>query len=193
MVRSTWIITLCGLAVLLAQGTQAKADFIFTIDNSAAVTAGSSGFVSVFVRSTEALGQNFDGYNASISFAPAGLPTGITFSTPLISNGVLGNEAHFPAGPGDFNIAADSGIAAFAPNTNVKLFDLNLDVAPGTAPGSYAMVFNAGASDITNGINPGTISQFNSGSFNVVPEPSSLAVLGLLTGVMAVRRRRRQV
>jgi hypothetical protein len=97
-------------------------------------------------------------------------------------------------GPDNFDLLASAGAAVagtvditdYSQTTPLKLFDLEFDIAPGTAPGEYKFSFVPDASFGGIAVNnlAGSTSTFafagSGGSFTVtaVPEPTSLALAG---------------
>ncbi len=195
MLRQYWLTAFLGLAVTACTVSPVHGAFILTIDDSPNYTANSSGSVSVYIRSTEVLGESFGSFNVGIAFSIAG----ILDDTPLITNQLFPNTTNFGSGGGaDYLIAGDivpGNTTVF--DSDIKLFDLNFVLGPGVADGAYPLVFVDGFNEVASG--NGTIlniQSLNPGTLNVqsgvsVPEPNSLALLAIGTmGCAGCRRKR---
>ena len=207
------------LTAIIAMVVPAQAGFVFTI-GSVSGNAGTTFIVPVTVTTPDngQFGPNGQ-FNLGIDIQPSGvgLQSGITFSPinaptfPIagLSGGTLfaNPSLNIPAGQ-LFNIDtlvnsnAASG-ALLTTNVPSTVFNLRLDVAGSLAPGTY--VINFGSNILTsvtdstgaltlNAAGPGGYT-LNNGSITVVPEPSSLALAGLMvvfaTGYASRKRFRR--
>lgn len=196
-------VTLLAVACLLLSNN-AKADIILT-----AVTANPSPFdvgspvnLNVFVRSTVAGGQLIDGIDMNINAATTanGAGTGAA--------GVFGSGSTLLLGGTAFDLASAAGQAfstnfqlggstiAFADgignNLGTLYGSLTLNTN-GVAPGTYFFNFDSLAANNPN-TGPIVISGVGTAFTLVpaaVPEPSSLALMGLATAGFAAWRRRR--
>jgi hypothetical protein len=186
--------------VLAVTGSTARADVIFSIENSLGFTPGTIGTVGVFISSTNPLGENFAQFNLPIDFLPTGigLPSNITpvAGSGFITNALFGTTNNFGAlgGPQDYSIAGDSATNALAPGVGaLKLFDMNFNIGATVPAGSYAVsVLSTPFLQASNAAG-GTLALAApvGGSLNVVPEPNSamLSIIGL--SMIALRRRQR--
>ncbi|TWU06417.1 PEP-CTERM sorting domain-containing protein [Stieleria varia] len=213
---------MAGLSFLIA--IPAHAAITVSIDASSAgsdiVFADTGGTINMGVfATTDGAGViAFDSFDLffDIGIDGNGMPDpGITFSaTPVTPGAVFSNSAVNPGNlvttsvalaDADIHISADRGLYDFAAEagvgTPVRLFDLNLDIAPGTAAGTYTIRHrdNSGA---LLAVNDGGTNLYatqpaeftlGSGSFTVtaVPEPSSIPVL-FAVGMYLLRRPKRK-
>ncbi len=159
------------------------------IDSNIDVMTGAPVQVDVYLIQTGS--DSLSGYSFGVAFNNADLtfnsasghnvPAGLSgFSSPTLMNGLTYTAASFP-------------VAGLADNTHF-LGSLNF-----TADLTYFNVTNlsftsVGVSREVAGVStavPMSDITLNGGSVSAVPEPSSLAVLGLTAGGLLVRRRRK--
>tara|TARA_R110002049_G_scaffold4601_6_gene32935 strand:- start:158372 stop:158929 length:558 start_codon:yes stop_codon:yes gene_type:complete len=182
-----------GLALLLIGNAPAAADFILSIEDSPEFSPNSAASIGVFIRSTEAAGEDFGSFNVGIAFDFAGIDDAM----PLITTPLFLNTSNFgPVGMADYAIAGDivpNNFTVF--DTNQKLFDLNFEIGGSVPAGSYPLTFVNGFNEVGRGDGTMlTIQSFESGALNVaaVPEPGAFAALTLATvGMAGLRRRKR--
>ena len=183
------------LVAIFALVAPAQAGFVFTIGTVTGL-AGNTFDVPVTVTSTN--GTQFGvngGFNLGIDAAPAGagLPSGIAFNASPISgsiyfaNPTLNTAFNVVFGiDGIGNSNSSSGLP-LPNNIATTVVNLRFNVAGSVAPGSYAINFSSNALTSVTDSNgtPLTLGSadgytLNGGAITVVPEPSSLALAGLV-------------
>lgn len=174
----------------------ASADVILTavVNGPSTVTAGTNITLDIFVRSSITGGQVIDGIDVNVNAATTNngagtgaagtFTSGTTFLLGATNFDVLGN------GPGQaFSTNFQIGGIPI-PDTNTLYGRLTLNTT-GVTAGDYFFVLDQLAANSPT-LGPITISGTVAG-YSVVPEPSSLAVMGLTSfGLIAWRRRRGQ-
>lgn len=211
-----WVLSLASVVALAAPS---QAGFIFDIGEVTTV-AGTTVIVPVTVTTPDGtqFGAN-GGFNLGVDIVPGGvgIPAGLTFNAvPVTSSVYFANPSKNDAFNAVFNLdgivnsnAANGGAPALTTGVPATVFNLQFDVAPGVAAGT---VFNinfasnaltsatnsSGTALTLNAAGPGTGNEYalRSGSItiNAVPEPSSIALLGLVLGggaIVYARRRKK--
>ena len=174
------------------------------VDAPVDVAAGQTGVsISVFAHENSGVPLTLASFTLPFDFVPGGAATlspfaDVTFSSPAsgLSSGVLNQ---FPE-PATFNFAySGSGTGESIsndPSIPTELFRFNFNIDASAAPGLYDItavpipgftVFNEpGPTAIPVGV------QFDNGQIRIaaVPEPTSLAIVLLSIGGVALRRKR---
>jgi hypothetical protein len=186
-----------------------EAAIVFSID-AITVAAGDEARVGVFARSDAS--ESIDGFSLQIDVgadtAPA-VPGGADPSPPLPAGitGLAADPVQSEVGGRtiDFNVAPFSNILAGSDiivnmnsqpllpltSTPTQLFELVLNT-DASFSGVVPLSIDSGPFSFSSA-SPATTISFEPGQITVtaVPEPSSLAALGLLAGGVAYRRRRK--
>lgn len=177
----------------------AKADVILTasINGPSSVNVGTNIIVDVFVRSTVSGGELIDGIDVNVNAATTnnGVGTGAAgkFVTP---------SQTFLLGSTNFDVVGNGAGQAFSTNfqnggitiadTDTLYGKLTLDTT-GVTAGSYFINLDQLAANNPN-TGPLLISPINTSyTVTVVPEPGSLAIMGLASCAAIAWRRRRHL
>lgn len=184
----------------------ASAAITFSLGNTS-VTAGSTAYVSLNASTDQADGETLGGFNLEVDIGDdgTGIPAGFSnFSVDDRSNRFGSESVNEDASDG-----ADRIVNAFNGNvlleaTPQSLLYLTLDVAESITPGIYRIslvntVLDAAADpdgkELT--ISSASYQTFGTITVTAVPEPGSMAVLGLGMGGLYVggrwRRRRKKL
>jgi hypothetical protein len=175
------------------------------------VTPGSTVTLSVYIRTTGMANTIFNigsmiGYDTATStgLSATAAGSGITAANPVWASGFGtatnltggGSQASGSRPYGKFTSVFTTGTFTTSDNADIRLYDITLTVSNTLANGSIRPVtLHNGGSDSWSSFvfRDGQSSQENIGAYTanlqVVPEPATLAVLGL--GALALRRRRK--
>ena len=176
---------------VLAAGTEAQASFVFNIQQVGQniVIAGNGSIntnaLSEVTRVSRA--ANFDPSDANFDIGPVVLTPAVQFFG-LIGPGSLGigGVAYPNSGSGDRvgveigdEVAVPAGYTSGAPLADTATYDSETFATLGLTQGTYLYTWGTGATADSLTVNIGT-----------VPEPASLALVGVPAAVALLRRRR---
>lgn len=146
-----------AIILVIMLGATAKADFIVSIGETAAMptfTAGSTGTISVYGRHNEASPISLQGFTLALDFAPVGAPNGLGLPAGISGPFVGANSASSgapvtvstPSNRNNFDILVSSSFPGtpvnMAPLTTFKLFDVSFAISSSAAPGVYGLFLN---------------------------------------------------
>lgn len=171
---------------LVAFASQANADVILSIGSGTFAADSGLQTINIFARSTTAESTDFLVADFRIEAGTLGTPAGTFGGAGFIGAGNLQGTSSFLRDAGDSrvgNLSLDFTALQALPTVDGLLATLSINTA-GLAAGTYTIVGEnfatlAGNNNVSNG------------SFTIitaVPEPTSMALLGIAAGGLAVRR-----
>lgn len=146
-----------AIILMIMLGASAKADFIVSIGETAAMPtfmAGTTGTISVYGSHNEASPISLQGFTLALDFAPVGAPNGLGLPTgisgPFVGANSVSSGAPVtvstPSSRNNFDILVSSTFTGapvnMAPSTTFKLFDVSFAISNSAAPGVYGLFLN---------------------------------------------------
>jgi PEP-CTERM motif len=175
------------LLLLAGLSQSATAAIVFSLSpNNSTINLGNAAIFNVSVRSTLAAGEQVDGLEGNV-ISSAGTFTAASV-TLLLNNGAVDVSTPGQAFMSNF---LNGG---FNLSNNDTLFARLTLSTTGVAPGNYNIRFETG-SLAANSPTLAALAVQDGGPINftitAIPEPSSLMLVGAISGLVAIRRKRR--
>ena len=179
----------------------ASAAITFSLGNTT-VVAGSKASISLNASSTSIGGESLGGFNLGVDIGNdgRGVPEGFSNFDVADPDHLFGSESVNQSGIGDADKMVNAAFGDVSLNAIPRpLLYLTLDTAASMTPGIYQISLEQtglNAAVHPNGdpasIHPASYATFGTITVTAVPEPSSMAVLGVGMGGLWYVRQRRQ-